>query len=168
MVGRKNTDGGNVSDSWNPKNRWRERIPNRKTWVQNWREHILRSENKILMKILKFKWSRIGLIVEFHGIPNGFPNLATRQRTIAKNNGHLKEIKACRCQPNLPSAAPHGVGSATRGGQDQSGQIHQQHAQEVDSWHIVFSNAPPPFIFVIVEQQPPHSALPIVASRTSS
>ncbi len=33
-------------------------------------------KNKILMKILEFKRSEIGLIVEFHAIPNGFPNQA--------------------------------------------------------------------------------------------
>jgi hypothetical protein len=32
-------------------------------------------KNKIPMKILEFKRSRIGLIAEFCGIPNGFPNL---------------------------------------------------------------------------------------------
>ncbi len=32
-------------------------------------------KNKIPMKIQEFKRSGIGLIAEFHGIPNGFPNL---------------------------------------------------------------------------------------------
>jgi hypothetical protein len=31
-------------------------------------------KNKIPMKILEFKRSKIGLIAEFSGIPNGFPN----------------------------------------------------------------------------------------------
>jgi hypothetical protein len=31
-------------------------------------------KNKILMKIPEFKRSGIGLIAEFYGIPNGFPN----------------------------------------------------------------------------------------------
>jgi hypothetical protein len=31
-------------------------------------------KNKIPMKILEFKRSGIGLIAEFCGIPNGFPN----------------------------------------------------------------------------------------------
>jgi hypothetical protein len=31
-------------------------------------------KNTITMKILEFKRSGIGLIVEFRGIPNGFPN----------------------------------------------------------------------------------------------
>jgi hypothetical protein len=31
-------------------------------------------KNKILMKILELKRSGIGLIAEFSGIPNGFPN----------------------------------------------------------------------------------------------
>ncbi len=35
---------GMFSNSWNRKNRWRERIPNQRKRVQNWREHILRSE----------------------------------------------------------------------------------------------------------------------------
>ncbi len=34
---------GKFSDSWNRKNWWQERIPNRRKRVQNWREHILRS-----------------------------------------------------------------------------------------------------------------------------
>jgi hypothetical protein len=33
-------------------------------------------KNKIQMKILEFKGSGIGLITEFCGIPNGFPNKA--------------------------------------------------------------------------------------------
>ena len=32
-------------------------------------------KNKFLMKIPEFKRSGIGLIAEFRGIPNGFPNL---------------------------------------------------------------------------------------------
>jgi hypothetical protein len=31
-------------------------------------------KNKILIKILEFKRFGIGIIVEFRGIPNGFPN----------------------------------------------------------------------------------------------
>ncbi len=63
------------SDSWNWKNRWRERIPNQKKRVQNWREHILRlekynsNENSGVQKVRNQK------IAEFRGIPNGFPNL---------------------------------------------------------------------------------------------
>ncbi len=37
---------GKFSDSWNWKNWWQERIPNRMKCVQNWREHILRSEKE--------------------------------------------------------------------------------------------------------------------------
>ncbi len=33
-------------------------------------------KNKIPVKIPEFKRSGIGLIAKFHGIPNGFPNLA--------------------------------------------------------------------------------------------
>ncbi len=33
-------------------------------------------KNKIPMKILESKRSKIGIMVEFRGIPNGFPNLA--------------------------------------------------------------------------------------------
>ncbi len=32
--------------SWNRKNQWQERIPNQRECVQNWREHILRSEKQ--------------------------------------------------------------------------------------------------------------------------
>jgi hypothetical protein len=31
-------------------------------------------QKKVPMKILEFKRSGIGIIVEFHGIPSGFPN----------------------------------------------------------------------------------------------
>jgi hypothetical protein len=34
-------------------------------------------KNKIPMKIPEFKRSGIGLIAEFRGIPNGFPNQAS-------------------------------------------------------------------------------------------
>jgi hypothetical protein len=34
-------------------------------------------KNKIPIKILESKRSKIGIIAEFRGIPNGFPNLAT-------------------------------------------------------------------------------------------
>jgi hypothetical protein len=36
--------------------------------------HFTIGKNKILMKIPEFKKSGIGLIAEFRGIPNGFPN----------------------------------------------------------------------------------------------
>ncbi len=35
-------------------------------------------KNKILIKIPEFKRSGIGLIAEFRGIPNGFPNQAIK------------------------------------------------------------------------------------------
>jgi hypothetical protein len=35
-------------------------------------------KNKIPMKILEFKRSGIGLVAEFCGIPNGFPNLVQK------------------------------------------------------------------------------------------
>ncbi len=55
---------------------------------------IYNQKNKILMKIPELKRSRIGLIAEFRGIPNGFPNqvsmfilnktyLETAQTTLA-------------------------------------------------------------------------------------
>ncbi len=62
------------SDSWNRKNLWQEWILKRRKHVQNWWELILRLKNNILMKILEFKRSGIRLIMEFFGIPNGFPN----------------------------------------------------------------------------------------------
>ncbi len=65
---------GKFSDSWNRKNRWQERIPNRRKRVQNWRNTFYNQKNKIPMKIPEFERSRIGLIAEFRGIPNGFPN----------------------------------------------------------------------------------------------
>ncbi len=42
----------------------------------NWREYILRSENKIPVKILEFKRSRIGIITEFRRVLSRFPNQA--------------------------------------------------------------------------------------------
>jgi hypothetical protein len=38
--------------------------------------HFKIGKYKIPMKILESKRSEIGIIAEFHGIPNGFPNLA--------------------------------------------------------------------------------------------
>jgi hypothetical protein len=38
------------------------------------RKKIYDQKNEIPMKILEFKRSRIGIIAEFCGIPNGFPN----------------------------------------------------------------------------------------------
>jgi hypothetical protein len=40
------------------------------------RNTFFNQKNKIPMKIPESKRSEIGKIVEFHGIPNGFPNLA--------------------------------------------------------------------------------------------
>ncbi len=65
---------GTFSDSWNRKNQWRERIPNQRKRVQNWREHILRSEKENSDENSRVQRSGIGLIAEFHKIPNGFPN----------------------------------------------------------------------------------------------
>jgi hypothetical protein len=46
-------------------------------------------KNKIPMKIPEFKRSGIGLIVEFCGIPNGFPNLGG---TACIENGGEVEV----------------------------------------------------------------------------
>jgi hypothetical protein len=49
-------------------------------------------KNKILMKIPEFKRSRIGLIAECHGNPNGFPNqalLGLPHTTICQHSGKL-------------------------------------------------------------------------------
>ncbi len=67
-------------------------------------------KNKILMKILEFKRSGIGIIAEFRGIPRGFSNQAircdieashrhpsgvtSRHRTTIRH-----DIKTSRCQP---------------------------------------------------------------------
>ncbi len=88
------TYSGTFSDSWNRKNQWRERIPNQRNRVQNWRELILRSENKIRMKIPEFKRSGIGLIVEFHGIPNGFPNQEADNSGSTTNGGRGFIVRA--------------------------------------------------------------------------
>jgi hypothetical protein len=47
-------------------------------------------KNKIPMKILEFKRSGIGLIVEFRGIPNGFPNQASHPLFDGPN--HLLDL----------------------------------------------------------------------------
>jgi hypothetical protein len=41
-------------------------------------------KNKIPMKIPEFKRSGIGLIAEFHGISNGFPNQAYNHDSFSK------------------------------------------------------------------------------------
>ncbi len=68
---------GMFSDSWR-KNRWRERIPNRRKCVQNGGNTFYDRKHDILMKILEFKRSWIGMIAEFRGILNGFPNQGDR------------------------------------------------------------------------------------------
>ncbi len=65
---------GTFLDSWNWKNRWWKRIPNRKNVFRIGGNTFYNWKNKIPMKILEFKRSGIGLIAEFHKIPNGFPN----------------------------------------------------------------------------------------------
>jgi hypothetical protein len=50
-------------------------------------------KNKIPMKIQDFKRSGIGLIAEFRGIPNGFPNQDLLVKIILKY--HTLSIKAC-------------------------------------------------------------------------
>jgi hypothetical protein len=71
---------GTFSDSWNQKNRWQERIPNQKNVFRIGRNTFHDQKKKILMKIREFKRSGIGLIAEFRGIPNGFPNLAWKKQ----------------------------------------------------------------------------------------
>ncbi len=46
-------------------------------------------KNKIPMKILEFKRSGIGLIAEFRGIPNGFPNQAALGEAVPLRPGDL-------------------------------------------------------------------------------
>ncbi len=46
-------------------------------------------KNKIPMKIPEFKRSEIGLIAEFCGIPNGFPNQGTMAARSALPKGIL-------------------------------------------------------------------------------
>jgi hypothetical protein len=46
-------------------------------------------KNKIPMKIPEFKRSGIGLIMEFHKIPNGFPNQAEEQSDLCIEIGIL-------------------------------------------------------------------------------
>ncbi len=69
---------GTFSNSWNPKNRWRESIPNWKNVFRIGGNTFYNWKNKILMKIPEFKRSRIGLIAEFRRITNRFPNQGHR------------------------------------------------------------------------------------------
>jgi hypothetical protein len=50
-------------------------------------------KNKIPMKILEFKRSRIGLITEFCKIPNGFPNQAKQDDILGQEMLILDHIK---------------------------------------------------------------------------
>ena len=54
-------------------------------------------KNKIPMKILEFKRSGIGLIAEFRGTPNGFPNLAALVEA-----GTLLISSCYQCESNEP------------------------------------------------------------------
>ncbi len=49
-------------------------------------------KNKILMKITEFKRSGIGLIAEFHGIPNGFPNQAINPGSLCTQYLYAPQI----------------------------------------------------------------------------
>jgi hypothetical protein len=53
----------------------------------NWQEHILQSEKKS-DEILEFKRSGIGIIVEFRGIPSGFPNQAVYHSATSAVDKH--------------------------------------------------------------------------------
>jgi hypothetical protein len=46
-----------------------------KTWSELAGTHFYNRKNKIPLKIPESKRSEIRIIAEFHGIPNGFPNL---------------------------------------------------------------------------------------------
>jgi hypothetical protein len=87
--------------------------------VQNWREHILRSEKKIPMKIPESKRSEIGKIAEFCGIQNGFPNLDLQQTmeitSTADGNDTIKKLKARggRDQLLMLLTGPAGSGKST-------------------------------------------------------
>jgi hypothetical protein len=67
---------GNIFRFINQNNRWRERIPNRKNEFRIGGNTFYDRKNKIPIKIPESKRSKIGIIAEFRGIPNGFPNLA--------------------------------------------------------------------------------------------
>jgi hypothetical protein len=49
-------------------------------------------KNKIPMKTPEFKRSGIGLIVEFRGIPNGFPNQARKFPQTRKSNAYSTNL----------------------------------------------------------------------------
>jgi hypothetical protein len=59
-------------------------------------------KNKILMKILEFKRSRIGLIMEFCGIPNGFPNQAFNKASRIIGSYQLMRSR-CFCSSRIES-----------------------------------------------------------------
>ncbi len=56
-------------------------------------------KNKIPMKILEFKRSGIGIIVEFRGIPNGFPN---QEPTHACGGWRLTSSAPAATPPSIP------------------------------------------------------------------
>jgi hypothetical protein len=56
------------------------------------------------MKIPDFKWSRIGYIAEFHGIPNGFPNLAVGTPPLPPPPSAGVEVDACYTNANSSPA----------------------------------------------------------------
>jgi hypothetical protein len=54
------------------------------------------TRKKILMKILEFERSRIGIIAEFRRIPSRFPNQGSLSTLFATMNQQLDEL-ACYC-----------------------------------------------------------------------
>ncbi len=76
MAGQINTDGGKVFRFMKSEESMAGEDSEPEETCSELAEHILRSEKKNSMKIPEFKRSGIGLIAEFCGIPNGFPNQA--------------------------------------------------------------------------------------------
>ncbi len=91
---------GMFSDSWNWKNRWQETIPNQINVFRIGRNTFYNRKNKILMKIPEFKRSGIGLIVEFRGISNGFPNLAS---CLPPLHSLMADCQVVVCRPPPPN-----------------------------------------------------------------
>ncbi len=83
---------GAFFDSWNWKYWWREKIPYQPagTCYELAGTDFTIGKIKILMKILEFKRSGIGIIAEFRGIPSRFPNQACRNLFLETNGSHEK------------------------------------------------------------------------------
>jgi hypothetical protein len=56
--------------------------------------HFTLGKIKIPMKILEFKRPGIGLIAEFRGIPNGFPNLGLHLNGLCHLSIYLRKTKS--------------------------------------------------------------------------